>query len=80
MNGRKAAGIICIILGVILCVGLIAFQYNHCVDMWNNSYKKQEYTSAMEYFLEVSNGAIFISVEAGVILVITGGWLLRQSE
>jgi hypothetical protein len=47
--------------------------------MWSNSYKKQEYTSAMEYFLEVSNGAIFISIAVGAIPVITGGWLLRQS-
>ena len=80
MNSRKVAGVICIILGIVLCVGLITFQYNHCVEMWNNTYKNQEYASAMEYFLEVSNGAIFISIAVGVIPVITGGWLLRQSE
>ena len=76
MNSRKVAGIICSILGVVLCVGLITFQYNHCVDMWNNTYKNREYASAQEYFFEVSNGAIFISVVAGVILVITGAGLL----
>ena len=76
MNSRKVAGIICSILGVVLCVGLITFQYNHCVDMWNNTYKNREYASAQEYFFEVSNGAIFISVVAGVILVMTGAGLL----
>ena len=80
MNSRKVAGIICIILGVVLCVGLITFQYNHCVDMWNNTYKNREYASALEYFFEVSSGAIFISIAAGAIPVIYGGWLLRQSE
>ena len=79
MNCRKAVGIISIILGVVLCVGLITYQYIHCVDMWNNTYKNREYTSALEYFLEVSNGAIFISVAAGVILVITGGGFLGRS-
>ena len=79
MNGRKVAGIICIILGVVLCVGLITYQYIHCVDMWNNTYKNQEYASVLEYFFEVSNGAIFVSAAAGVILVITGGGLLGRS-
>lgn len=79
MNCRKIAGITCVILGVVLCVGLITYQYIHCVDMWNNTYKNQEYASALEYFFEVSNGAIFISVVAGVILVITGGGLLGRS-
>ena len=76
MNCRKIAGITCVILGVVLCVGLITYQYIHCVDMWNNTYKNQEYASALEYFFEVSNGAIFISVAVGVAMVITGRGLL----
>ncbi len=79
MNCRKVAGIISVILGVVICVGLITYQYIHCVDMWNNTYKNREYASVLEYFFEVSNGAIFISVAAGAIPVITGGWLLGRS-
>ena len=76
MNPRKKAGIISVILGVVLCAGLITYQYAHCIDMWKNTHKQQEFVSALEYFLEVSGGAIFISVVAGAVLVITGGGLL----
>ena len=80
MNGKKLAGIICIVLGIALSAGLIAFQYNHCVDMWSNTHKGQEYASALDYFWEVSNGAIFISIVILVISAVAGASLLRQSE
>ena len=79
MKGRKIVGIICIILGIVFCVGLIASQYIHCVDMWNSTYKNQEYASALEYFFDVSTGAILISVAVGAILAIAGGWLWKRS-
>jgi len=80
MNSRKVTGIICIVLGVILCVGLIAFQYNHCVNMWSNTHKGQEYASALEYFFAVSKGAICIAVIGGAIFMFEGIGLLRRAE
>ena len=79
MNGRKLAGITCIVLGIALCAGLIAFQYHHCVDMWRNTPKGQEYTSALVYFFSVSKGAVCIAVIIGSVLLIEGGSLLKQT-
>ena len=80
MNGKKLAGIICIVLGISLCAGLIAFQYAHCVDMWSNTHKGQEYASALVYFFAVSKGAVCIAVMIGSVLLIEGGFLLKQAH
>ena len=80
MNNRKLAGIVCIISGIALCAGLIAFQYGHCVDMWSNTHKGQEYASALVYFFSVSKGAVFIAVILGTVLLIEGGALLKQES
>lgn len=80
MNGRKLAGIVCIVLGIALCAGLIAFQYHHCLDMWNNTHKGQEYASALVYFFAVSKGAVCIAVIIGSVLLVEGGSLLKQTS
>ena len=53
-------------------------EYAYCSHC-NTRQKQPSGLSALEYFFEVSNGAIFISVVAGVILVITGGGFLGRS-
>ena len=80
MNGRKLAGIVCILLGIALCAGLIASQYNHCVDMWKNTHKGQEYASALVYFFAVSKGAVWIAIILGATLLIEGGSLLKRAS
>ncbi len=80
MNSRKLSGIVCIILGIVLCTGLIAFQYNHCADMWSSTHKGKEYASALVYFFSVSKGAVCIAVILGAALLIEGGSLLKQES
>lgn len=80
MNGRKLAGIACTVLGVALCAGLIAFQYNHCTDIWNNTHKGKEYASVLVYFFAVSKGAVLVAVVLGAALLIKGGSLLKQAD
>ena len=79
MISSKRGGILLLILGVTLCVGLIAFQYLHCVDMWQSD-KTMLFDSATDYFFEVSTGAIIASVLLGCIPVITGISLLLKKD
>ena len=79
MNTKRIVGIALIATGILFCCGLMVFQYQHCVDMWSNTYKAQEYASALEYFFAVSKGAIAISILGGSVLVISG-ILLRKKQ
>ena len=72
MKTTKIWGTLLIVLGAAICFGLIAFQYQHCVNMWSTTYKGQEYATALEYFFAVSKGAILISVVAGSIPALSG--------
>ena len=74
----KVSGIILIILGVVICAGLIVYQYLHCVAMWNSD-KSMLYDSAMDYFIEVSTGAMLISLVLGCIPAFLGTLLLKKN-
>ena len=75
----RTIAVILIVLGIAFCIGFIAFQYFHCVDIWNTSHKSQEFASASEYFFAVSKGAILIALVGGSIPVIVGSLLLRKT-
>ena len=79
MISSKHCGILLIVLGIVLCAGLITFQYLHCVDMWQSD-KTMLYDSATEYFFAVSTGAIIVSVLLGCVPVITGISLLSKKH
>ena len=79
MITKRLVGILLIIVGIVFCCGLIAYQYQHCISMWSNTYKAQEYASALDYFFAVSKGAIAISILGGGALVISG-ILLRKKQ
>lgn len=76
----RISGILLILLGIALCVYLIAGQYQHCAEIWNTTYKAQEYASALEYFFAVSKGAIFIGIAVGCIPVLAGSLLLVNAH
>ncbi len=76
----RTAGVLLIALGIGFCGGLILYQYLHCADFWQNSYKSSQYASALEYFFAVSKGAIIISLFGGAIPVIAGIHLLARSR
>ena len=75
----KRGGILLIVLGIAICVCLIVCQYWHCVDMWYSD-KTMLFDSVMDYFFEVSTGAILVSVLLGSIPVITGISLLLKKN
>ena len=79
MISSKRGGILLIVLGIAICVCLIAFQYLHCLAMWQSD-KTMLFDSAMDYFFEVSIGAILVSVLLGSIPVITGISLLLKKD
>jgi len=74
---KKSIGILLIVLGILICLGLITYQYLHCVNMWHSD-KSMVFSSAAHYFFEVSSGAIMVSVLSGGIPVIAGIELLRK--
>ena len=80
MIAKRFVGILLIVAGIVFCCGLIVFQYQHCVDMWSNTYKAQEYASAPNYFFAVSKGAIAISILGGGSLVTPGILLCRKQQ
>lgn len=61
MSKRKLTGISIVVLGIVLAAALLAFQYAHCVHMWTNECKADEFRTAVDYFFEVSTGAVMIS-------------------
>ena len=79
MISSKRGGILLIVLGIAICVCLIAFQYLHCLAMWQSD-KTMLFDSATDYFFEVSIGAILVSVLLGSIPVITGISLLLKKD
>ena len=77
---KRLAGTLLIVIGIVLCCGLTTYQYLHCAEMYHlEAYKTQMYDSVLDYFLEVSMGAIIISVLCGGVLV-TSGILLRKKQ
>ena len=65
MIARRIIGILLILVGILFCFGLIAYQYQHCVYMYSNEDKAQEFASALDYFFAVSKGAIAIATLCG---------------
>ena len=80
MITKRLVGILLIIVGIVFCCGLIAYQYQHCIYMWSNEHKAQEYASALDYFFAVSKGAIAISTICGGFLVLSGVHLFRKQQ
>ena len=72
MKSKRFLGIILIVVGIAFCFGLLLYQYQHCVDIWSNSNKHNLYPTALDYFYEVSLGAIIISLFGGIVLVAEG--------
>ena len=76
---RRFAGVLLIVVGIVLCCSLIAYQYHHCTQMYHvEAYKTQMYDSVLDYFLEVSTGAIIISALCGGVLAIPGILLCKK--
>ncbi len=80
MITKRFVGILLILVGIVFCCGLIAHQYQHCVYMWNNEHKAQEFASALDYFFAVSKGAIAISILGGGFLVTPGILLCKKQR
>ena len=78
MNVRRSIGIFLIAAGSLFCCGLLAFQYLHCADVWNNTHKGKEYASALAYFFEVSKGAMAIAMLVGGALALPGILLCKK--
>lgn len=76
---QRIVGIVLIVFGCFLCIGMVVFQYLHCVQMWNNEFKMYTFSSVTEYFFAVSKGAILFAVVCGIIPAVTGGWLIKRS-
>ncbi len=73
------SGIVLIILGIVICAGLIMEQYLHCVDMWHSE-KSRIYDSVWEYFCNVSEAAVVSSVLLGSIPATIGILLCKNAE
>ena len=78
MIAKRRVGILLIVVGIMFCCGLIAYQYQHCVYMWNNEHKAQMYASVLDYFFAVSKGAIAISTLGGGSMAFFGVLLCRK--
>ena len=71
---KKALRILSLVLilsGMISCIVLITAQFLHCYEVVNTEFKGKEYT-VLSYFLEVSKGAILLSVTVGIIFISAG--------
>jgi len=76
---RRFVGVFLIVIGIVLCCGIIAYQYHHCSTMYYTEvYKTQMYDSLLDYFLEVSTGPIFLSIFC-VGVFMTSGILTLQT-
>ena len=67
----RILSLVLILLGIICCIVLITAQFLHCYEVVNTEFKGKEYT-VFSYFLEVSKGAILLSVSVGIIFVSAG--------
>ena len=76
----RLLAIVFILIGVCFCIGLLAFQYFHCVDVFNTTHKGAEFASAYKYFLQVSKGAIAISISSAFIMISLGIYFFVRSR
>lgn len=67
----RILSLVLILLGIICCIVLITAQFLHCYEVVNTEFKGKEYT-VFSYFLEVSKGAILLSVTVGIIFISAG--------
>ena len=67
----RILSLVLILLGIICCIVLITAQFLHCYEFVNTEFKGKEYT-VFSYFLEVSKGAILLSVTVGIIFISAG--------
>ena len=67
----RILSLVLILLGIICCIVLITAQFVHCYEVVNTEFKGTEYT-VFSYFLEVSKGAILLSVTVGIIFISAG--------
>lgn len=67
----RILSLVLILLGIVCCISIFAIQFLHCNEVVNTEFKGDEYT-AFEYFLEVSKGAIVLSITSGIIFVSAG--------
>lgn len=77
------AGIALIVIGVILAVVLIAYQYDQCAYQWLNDINGfgRKYDSAWDCFTERSTGLIVIAIAIGAVCEALGIFLLfRRKE
>lgn len=79
MKIAKPLGILLIVLGVLLFLAVIVFQYNHVLSQLSDMpHKADEYHSVMEYFWSISKGAIVIAAIAGITPVAIGIVLCKK--
>ena len=67
----RILSLVLILFGIICCIVLITAQFLHCYEVVNTEFKGKEYT-VFSYFLEVSKGAILLSVTVGIIFISAG--------
>ena len=77
MIAIRLVGILLIVVGIVFFCSLIAYQYQHCVYMWNYEDKAEAYASALDYFFAVSKGAIAIATLCGGLPAFVGILLCR---
>ena len=75
----RILSLVLILLGIICCIILITAQFLHCYEVVNTEFKGKEYT-VFSYFLEVSKGAILLSVSVGIIFISAGIFSFFRSK
>ena len=75
----RILSLVLILLGIICCIVLITAQFLHCYEVVNTEFKGKEYT-VFSYFLEVSKGAILLSVSVGIIFISAGIFSFFRSK
>ena len=73
-------GRILIVLGIVLFLGLVIFQLVHCVDMWYDEGKRNNFDAFLQYFFSFSKGALLIGSIAGMVPSLLGFFLCKKSE
>lgn len=63
---------VCVILGIIIFLGMIAFSLYHTNNMWNSLTKSETFNSFAEYFFSRAKGEILLAFVAGFIPVSVG--------
>lgn len=79
MKTKRLFGILLIILGILLFVEMVVFQYIHATNQWNDMpHKANEYSSVFAYFWSISKGAILIASVLGISSASLGVVLCRK--